>query len=373
MQVAVHAGQLLQPFPGGIGRYVTKLVEALPAAGVTPVPFAAGPAPASLSVAISSSGSSPDWIDLGPPRGRWRYLVWHRLRRPVLPLGPDIELVHAPSLAVPPAGRRPLVVTVHDLVFLDSPDCLTPRGLTFHRRGLEIARDEAAAFVVPSAWVARRLEACGVEAARVHVAHHGVDLTVSRWNRGVDPRNPSELPINLPSLPPSFILFVGTIEPRKRVGDLLASLERARRQHPDLHLVLAGPAGWGTPPDLSAPHVHWLGGVDDATLDHLYRRALGLILPSRDEGFGLPVLEAMARGCPVVSSDAACLPEIVGDAGDVVPLGDSEALTQAICRLRDPGHRAALVERGIRRAASFTWYASAHAHCGAYRSALGTR
>ncbi len=367
MQVAVHAGQLLQPVPGGIGRYVTKLVESLPDAGVTPVPFAAGPEPKSGGGA--ESATMPGWIDLGFPHGPWRYVLWHRFRRPSLPLEPDVALVHAPSLAVPPAGRLPLVVTVHDLVFLDAPDCLTPRGVSFHRRGLEIARDEAAAFIVPSAWVARRLEACGVEPERIHVAHHGVDGAVPRGHIEGAPTEP----INLPPLPPSFILFVGTIEPRKRVGDLLVAVDRARREHPDLHLVLAGPAGWGTLPDLSAPHIHWLGGVDDTTLDHLYRHALGLVLPSGDEGFGLPVLEAMARGCPVISSDAACLPEIVGDAGDVVPLGDSEALTEAICRLRNPGYRAPLVQRGISRAASFTWHASAQAHCGAYKSALGTR
>lgn len=361
MQVAVHAGQLLQPFPGGIGRYVTSLLRALPGVEVSPVPFAAGPAPAS-----TPGWDDLGWVDLGFPRGRWRYELWHRFRRPPLPFGPEVEVVHATSLALPPPGRRPLVVTVHDLVFLDHPDCLTPRGVSFHRRGLEIARDEAAAFVVPSAWVARRLEACGVEAARIHVAHHGVDLTPPSPHLDSAPSGPIDLP-------PSFILFVGTIEPRKGVGDLLAALDEARRENPELHLVLAGPAGWGALPDLDAAHVHWLGSVEDATLDHLYRHALGLVLPSRDEGFGLPLIEAMARGCPVISSDAACLPEIVGDAGEVVPLGDLEALAGAIGRLSDPVRRGVLVERGFSRATDFTWHASALSHLAAYRGALANR
>ena len=136
MRVAVHAGQLLQPVPGGIGRYVRSLLDALPSAGVTPVPFAAG--------------SLPGAVDLGWPRGGLRYEAWHRLRRPVVRVEGD--LVHATSLAVPPARGRPLVVTVHDLVFLRQPEHLTARGVAFHRRGLELARRDAAAIVVPTAF-----------------------------------------------------------------------------------------------------------------------------------------------------------------------------------------------------------------------------
>nr|MDQ3385247.1 glycosyltransferase [Actinomycetota bacterium] len=105
--VALHAGQLLQPVPGGIGRYVRSLLGALPAAGVEPVAFAAGPAPEDVD---------GPWIDLGAPRGAVRYELWHRLRRPLVRVPGDV--LHATSLAVPPAGGRPLVVTVHDLVFL---------------------------------------------------------------------------------------------------------------------------------------------------------------------------------------------------------------------------------------------------------------
>ncbi len=355
MQVAVHAGQLLQPFPGGIGRYVRKLLGALPDADINPIPFAAGPAPESI----------PNWVNLGSPRGRWRYEAWHRLRRPVLDVGPDVEIVHATSLAIPPPGKRPLVVTVHDLIFLDHPECLTPRGVAFHRRGLKIACNEASAFIVPSVWVAQRLEAYGIEASRIHVAHHGVDTFP---NNSV-----SSVKSEAIDLPDSFILFVGTIEPRKGINDLLDAIDQSRRKHPELNLIIAGPAGWGEPPDFSAPHVHWLGAVEDSTLDHLYRNALGLVLPSRDEGFGLPLLEAMARGCPVISSDAACLPEIVGDAGILVPLGDIEAISNAINNLTDMDQHGLLVDRGLARAATFTWQASARAHAGAYRAALTTQ
>lgn len=354
MRVGVHAGQLLQPVPGGIGRYVTKLLGALGSAGVETVAFAAGPAPESIDDLIDA------WVDIGFPRGSWRYELWHHFRRPLVRLDSDIDVLHAPSLAIPPKGKLPLVVTVHDLVFLDHSDYLTPRGVSFHKRALNIARDEASAFIVPSHWVARRLEDCDVESTRIHVAHHGVDL--------VDPSVASESSRN--DLPDSFILFVGTIEPRKGINDLLVAITKVRESHQNLHLVLAGPKGWGALPDFSAPHIHWLGGVDDETLDHLYRHALGLVLPSRDEGFGLPLVEAMARGCPVIASDAACLPEIVQDGGVITPLGNIEALSVAIEQLQDPAQRDPLTQRALARARAFTWHSSAAAHVVAYRSAM---
>jgi hypothetical protein len=122
VRVALHAGQLIQPIPGGIGRYVRSLASALPEVGVTVEPFAAGPPPAGPPrTAGLPPGIAGRWHDLGWPRGALRYELWHRLRRPAVAVPGDI--VHATSLAVPPAGSpgghlRPLVVTVHDLVFL---------------------------------------------------------------------------------------------------------------------------------------------------------------------------------------------------------------------------------------------------------------
>jgi glycosyltransferase involved in cell wall biosynthesis len=346
MEVALHVGQLLQPVPGGIGRYVRALLDALPGAGVGVRGFAAGaPAP---------------FTDLGWPRGSLRYELWHRLRRPVVRVPGDV--VHATSLAVPPSGRRPLVVTVHDTVFLHQPEVLTRRGVAFHRRGLELARREARAIVVPTEFGKRDLVAHGFDPERIHVAPHGVTVptTGSDGEMSTDPltnhrqNGGGEGP---------FVLFVGTIEPRKGIDDLLAAFGRLRADRPELRLVLAGPRGWGDPPDLAQPGVVELGSVDDATLTELYRTASVLALPSRYEGFGLPVLEAMAHGCPVVVSDAACLPEVVGDAGTVVAVGDVAALTAA---LAEPGDG----EAGRERARRFTWAASAERHRAAYEAAL---
>lgn len=342
MRVALHVGQLLQPVPGGIGRYVRGLAAALPDAGVDVHAFAAGPRPA---------GIDAEYTDLGPPRGPLRYEAWHRFRRPVVRLPGDV--VHATSLAVPPTGGRPLVVTVHDLVFVHQPEHLTARGVAFHRRGLELSRN--ATIVVPTAFGRDDLASEGFDPGRIHVAHHGVD--------------PPPPPAPLPDRPP-FLLFVGTLEPRKGVADLLDAHAALRARHPDLELVLAGPPGWGEPVDVDRPGVTATGNVDDALLDELYRGAVALAHPTRYEGFGLPLVEAMARGCPVVCTDVACLPEVTGGAATLVPVGDVDALAGALeAVLTDHGRRAAMAEAGRARAAEFTWAASAAAHARAYDAA----
>ncbi|MEW6471876.1 MAG: glycosyltransferase family 1 protein [Actinomycetota bacterium] len=380
LRVALQAGQLDQAVPGGIGRYVEGLLRHLPEVGVTVERFSAG---------------------------RWRYEAWHRFRRPVVRVPGD--LVHAPSLAVPPPGRRPLVVTVHDLAFRTHPECFPPRGRAFHERGLALARAEAAAVVVPSAATAAELRDAGFEAGRIHVAHHGIDLPPPgapspsgpdfpaasmnpmqqmhpHWQPAEGPTGGAGGSAGLgtssvgdhgpPVLglePRSYLLFVGTVEPRKGVDVLLAAHATLRRHgHPDLRLVVAGPPGWGETPPLDEPGVVAPGRVDEHTLDALYRGAAVLVVPSRSEGFGLPALEAMARGRPVVVSDAGALPEVVGDAGVLVPPGDAEALAAALDRLlTDAGLAASVGHAGRRRAATFTWSACTAAHLAAYHAALG--
>ena len=173
--------------------------------------------------------------------------------------------------------------------------------------------------------------------------------------------------------PRSYVLFVGTVEPRKGIDVLLAAYASLRRQgHPDLRLVVAGPPGWGETPALDGEGVVAPGRIDEVTLDALYRGAAVLAVPSRSEGFGLPALEAMARGCPVVVSDAGALPEVVGDAGVLVKPGDADALAGALDRiLTDDALATALGAAGYRRAADFTWSACTAAHVAAYHAALG--
>jgi glycosyltransferase involved in cell wall biosynthesis len=301
------------------------------------------------------------WHRLGGPSGAWRYRVWHRWRLPPLRLD-GAEVVHAPSLAVPPPGGRPLVVTVHDLAFLTHPGSFPRGGRAFHRRGLELARAEAAIVVVPSQYTAAELAGAGFEAHRIHVVPHGMDLP---------PESETTERPDVGAAAP-YLLFVGTLEPRKGLPVLLTAFDLLRNKHPGLRLVVAGPRGWGKVPDLNRPGVLALGRVGDANLDALYRNAALLVLPSHSEGFGLNVLEAMARGCPVVVSDAGALPEVVGEAGVLVEPGQADALAE-VCGglLDDDERRGALGQAGRRRAATFTWAACVEGHRRAYVAAMG--
>jgi glycosyltransferase involved in cell wall biosynthesis len=357
VRVALHLGQLLQPVPGGIGRYTEALGAALPEAGVQVQGFAAG------TLSQRRRAIFPDYVDLGWPGGSARYELWHRLRRPALPVRADV--VHAPSLAVPPPGPRPLVVTVHDVAFLRHPDAFTRRGLGFHRRGLEIAYHEARTVVTASDFSRDELRRVGFEDARIHVVPHGVQVGQPEADDVIERR------LHRVGVTQPFVVCVGTLEPRKGHDTLIAAFQAARRELPDLTLALVGPRGWLTVPGLEGAGMHELGKVDEATLDALYRRCTVCAVPSRYEGFGLPALEAMARAATVVAADSTSLPEIVGDAGVLLPPLDVQAWANAIVELTcDDAARKELGERALQRAHTFSWEDSARAHAEVYAAAL---
>lgn len=356
MRIAFHAGQLLQPVPGGIGRYEHAMLEKLGSVGVDVIAFAAGPRPHDIAPAVP-------WIDLGWPRGSLRYEAWHRLRTPRVRV--DADLVHAPSLAIPPVGSVPLVVTIHDIAFVRLPTATTRRGVQFHERGYELARRHADLVIVPSMFTARELEAEGFGAERVQLVRFGIDAPAARDDADVDAT------IARAGVQGPFVLTVGTLEPRKDVPTLVHAMEQVRRTHPDVTLVVVGPRGWGEVPDLDRDYVRVLGRQPWNVVDALYRRASAFCCASLYEGFGLPALEAMARGAPTISTTGSSMEEFVRDAGLLFEPRDVGACGALIEQVLDDAALAAdLARRGRARAAEMTWQKCAEGHADAYERAL---
>ncbi|MCS7481711.1 glycosyltransferase family 4 protein [Umezawaea endophytica] len=326
-QLVVLTEQLLAPVPGGTGRYTRELAAAL--AATAPAGWTVTGAVSrhrDVEAAVVPGVEGPKVLPL--PR-RALIAAWEH----GIPFWPGGDAVHAPTPLAPPGGR--VVVTVHDAVPWTHPETLTRRGVAWHRKVISRATAKAGAIVVPTRAVAEDLAHHAPGAAPVHVIGHGV----TAW--------PDESPVELPE---RYVLAIGTLEPRKGLGTLVEATAGMR-----IPLVLIGPRGWGEV-DADAPHVRVLGRLPDAELVYALRRAAVLVVPSLTEGFGLPLLEAMAAGVPVVHSDAPALVEVAGGAGLVTPRGDVGALTAAIRSVVDDEARAAgMVSAGLRRAEEFTW------------------
>lgn len=284
------------------------------------------------------------------------YESWHWMRRPAVQTvtGP-VDLIHATGMAVPPPSA-PLVVTVHDLAFLGDRSQFTRRGVSFFTRAIELTRRDASLVIAPS------------EATLAECRRHGFDpgrLRLVPW--GIDPQPASTAAVVAArarhDLGERYVLWAGTIEPRKNLPVLLEAFRRLDRA--DVRLVLAGPKGWNE--DLEErlgpirDRVRVVGFLAPGELRSLYAGAEVFCFPSRQEGFGLPVLEAMAQGTAIVTSSGTATEEVIGDAGVVVDPADVRALTAALADLLDdPVRRAALGAAASRRAASdFSWQATA--------------
>jgi glycosyltransferase involved in cell wall biosynthesis len=276
---------------------------------------------------------------------------------------------------VPPAGRRAaLVVTVHDLAFLRHPRLFPRPWRLVYRLGLRAAARRADAIITPSANTAEDVVAhAGVDRSRVHVVPLAVSLP-SEQSADVD-----EVLERLGVWRP-YVLFVGTIEPRKNVLTLVRAYRAAAASGIPHALVLAGPTGWdvddvGREIDGGGPgRIERIGALSDRDLDAVYRGAAMFVYPSLYEGFGLPVVEAMARGVPTIASNTSSLPEVVGDAAITVDPRSVGELTAAILRLaNDAFLSSSLAEAGRRRADGFSWEETARRTVEVYERAASAR
>jgi glycosyltransferase involved in cell wall biosynthesis len=293
---------------------------------------------------------------------------WARTDFPSLPmLGVRADVVHGTNFVLPPPGRRTAgVVTIHDLSYLRVPDTvstasaryreLVPRSL--RRAALVVADTQAVADEIADEY--------RLPPERIRAIPLGVD---PEWfDAAAGPPPPPSL-----GLPTRYLLFVGTLEPRKDVATLLAAFRQLRSEQPVTPpLVLVGPPGWGPALDmagLSAADVRQLGYLDTATLRAVVAHAAALCFPSLYEGFGLPPLEALAAGVPVVASDIPAVREVIGGAAaaaELVPARDVDAFSAAISRVLKATADPAV---GRAHAEKFTWARTAALTARVYREA----
>lgn len=301
----------------------------------------------------------------------------HRLEQLFLPLEMAplrIDLLHSPDF-IPPFHRRcKSVITVHDLGFFYYPESLTDESLRYYRQ-VRRAVQSADAIIAVSRQTARDLvELAGAPEDKISVVYEAASPSLR-------PQPPHEARAQVTArwgITRPYFLFVSTIEPRKNLATLLRALVHVRQVH-DVELAVVGSYGWLYEPTLALLHdldlgasVRLLGTVPNEELPVLYSGSIALVYPSLYEGFGLPPLEAMACGAPVVASNAPCLPEIIGDAGLLVDPRDDRALADAMLRvMEDPALRESLIAAGHIRAARFSWRQTALETLNVYRKAVG--
>lgn len=363
----------------GIGRYTRGLVQAL-----SEVDRENSYTLLTLGAPMESAGWPPNFAfrssRLSEPR---LSLLWHRLNvpYPAERLTGPCDLFHSPDFTLPPLSRARGVVTVHDLSFLRVPECSAPALRRYLERVVPRSVARAHRVLADSTNTKEDLVALlGTPPEKVSVVPAGVESRfepIGEASHFAD-RDRLEAVRARYNLPEHFILSVGTLEPRKNYPTLVSAYAALRRRGLPQRLVIAGREGWMFDPIYARvkaegieSDVLFLGYIADADLPAVYSLAGLMAYPSLYEGFGIPPLEAMACGVPVVCSNTSSLPETVGDAALMVDPHDTEALAEAMERvLMDAGLRARMIAAGRPQAAKFTWTAAAERLVEAYVDAL---
>lgn len=365
MRVAVDATPLLNTRTG-VGNFTAALIEGLvatPDIEVTAFPVSIrGRRDLRAAVPAGAAVATP------PLPARLLRELWRRVDHPKVELAIGRhDVVHGPNFVVPPS-RAARVATVHDLSPLHHPELVHPTTLVYPDIIRRAARAGAWIHTDSEAVRSEVVEFLGVDAQRVVAVPLGVtpmtggDADAGRRRAGHD----------------LYVLAVGTVEPRKDLPGLVKAIDLLAAGGREVPLIHVGPDGWGTEaldralgemrrPDL----VTRLGRIDDAPLRDLYAGAHLVAYPSVYEGFGLPVLEAMSAGVPVVSTQVAAVEEVAADAALLVPVGDVDALASAIDQVwSDAALRSRLIDGGHRRVAGHSWDACIDGIVDLYRRAL---
>jgi len=356
---------------GALGRYVDGLIGALTVTGID------------LAVVCQRADEerygrlAPGAKIVAGPVGlghRSERLAWEQSGLPVVAEQVDADVIHMPNYSMPLRPGLPTVVTIHDLAFFTDPERYAPFSAVSLKSVTKMAAREATRLIVPSnATRDELIRVLGIDHGKIDVAYHGVD---HRLFHRPDEIQVSRITARLGLHGRPYIAFLGSLTPRKNAPSLVSGWATAVADLPDPPaLVLAGGGGWSPELDEAVArvpsHLRLIrpGYLPFADLPGFLGGAVLVAAPSRGEGFGLPVLEAMACGAPVLTTHRASLPEVGGDAVAYTE-PDADAIAVALrALLDDPDRRTALGEAGYARAQDFTWAASASAHVASYKRA----
>lgn len=345
---------------GGIGRLVRDLITALARQDATTKYrlFVSGALDASLA---QPPGDNFEWraTRISP---QWLARIWHRanLPLPVESFVGSVDLYHATDFVLPPTQRSTkTIVTVHDLSFVRVPDAATPRLKAYLDTVVPRSVHRADHVIADSSATRHDLiDLYDLPESKVSVLLSGVH---PRFKRTLERADEVRQRYGIPARP--YIFSVGTVQPRKNYERVVLALQRLRENGLDVGLVIAGGKGWLDGPlfqMLEASKmkevVHLIGFANDADLPTLYSDAICLAFPSLYEGFGFPVLEGMACGTPVVTSNVSSLPEVAGNAALLVDPYDVDGISDALSSvIQDSSLRSDLVRLGYEQVARFTW------------------
>jgi glycosyltransferase involved in cell wall biosynthesis len=357
----------------GISRSIHNLLRFLPAEATADERLIAYAGPGQVPARLVSQRLAFVQSRL-PTRRPLVRMLWEQLALPAVSARAGISALHCPAYAAPIAGRVPVVVTVHDLSFIRFPWAFN-RGNRLYLTAMTrwSARHAAALVAVSESTRDEMVRLLRVAPERIAVIHHGIEPEFHPATEHAEVESFRQRE----GLPDRFVLCVATLEPRKNLGALIRAYARAGGASGlGRKLVLAGGKGWGYRELFTLVEELGLRGdvllpgfVPMADLPLWYNAADLFVYPSRYEGFGMPVLEAMACGVPTVTTTTPALAEVAGAACVLVDADDTEQMADALSGLlRSPGRLSELREAGLRRAGEFSWHRSAQQHLDTYRS-----
>jgi glycosyltransferase involved in cell wall biosynthesis len=361
--------------PVGAGVYTTALAAGLATRSEVELHLATRRDDANRWAAIAPGAELHAVV---PPRRPLR-LLWERTRGAALARRLGVDVWHGPHYTMPTGLGCAAVVTVHDMTFFDHPEWHERVKVAYFRRMIATAARHADVLVCDSEFTAARLRALVTPHGEVRVVPLGVDA--ARFAPDLASSTADLARLAGRGIEPPYLAFAGTFEPRKNIPTLIGAFALLTPTHPELRLVLAGGDGWGTNDVRAAiatsgagTRIVRPGYVDDDTLAALFRRAEAVVYPSFEEGFGLPALEALASGTPLVTSEGSALQEVAGDAAVLAPPTDTAAIAAAIARVVDDTALADhLRHAGPKRAAEFTWARCVDSCVEAYAHAVRER